>query len=342
MDLWTRLKNARKPIVLYGMGDGGDKIIKVLESYGVYVSGVFASDGFVKKKLFHGMPLMTYAEAKEAFGDMIVLIAFGTGIKEVLDNIKRIAKETELYVPDVPVAGDTLFNLRFAKDNAHKLRFVYSRLATERDRFAFECLVRYKLSGRAEYLYACEDSKEYAYSLLRLGNDETFVDCGAFIGDTVAEFLSVTGGHKAIYAIEPDGRTFRKLSANTEGVENIHLINAAAGDKVGFTHFSAVGSRGSKQTDGGIQLPTVSVDSVLEGKEATFIKMDVEGMEAAAIDGASETIKAYKPKMYLSCYHRSEDFFDIPLRVLSLREDYKLHIVHHPCLPAWDTAFIFV
>lgn len=342
MDLWTRLKYADKPIVLYGMGDGGDKIVKALEGYGISPSGVFASDGFVKKKLFHGMPLMTYAEAKEAFGDMIVLVAFGTGIKEVLDNIKRISKEQELYVPDVPVTGDTLFNSEFARDNAEKLHFVYDRLATKRDRFVFESLVRYKLSGRAEYLYRCDDPKSYAYSLLDLSNDEVYVDCGAFTGDTVAEFAEETNGYSDIYAIEPDARTFRKLCANTDGMNNIHLINAAVADKNGFTSFSAIGSRGSKQTDKGMEIPTVSIDGVLGGKNASFIKMDVEGMEALAINGAVETIKAYRPKMYLSCYHRSEDLFDIPLRVLDIRNDYKLHIVHHPCLPAWDTAFILI
>jgi len=342
MDLWNRLKNADKPIVLYGMGDGGDKIIKVLESYGVSVSGVFASDGFVKKKLFHGMPLMTYAEALAAFGDMIVLVAFGTAIKDVLDNVRRIASEQELYVPDVPVAGSTLFNEGFVKENADKLRFVFDRLATERDRFVFENLVRYKLSGKAEYLYAAEDTKERTYSLLSPGNDEVYVDCGAFIGDTVAEFTGVAGGYRAVYAIEPDGRTFRKLCANTEGMENVRLFNAAVSDKEGFTSFSALGSRGSKQTESGVEIPTVSVDGILGGKEATFIKMDVEGMEGADINGATHTIKTHRPKMFLSCYHRSEDLFDIPMRVLNIRDDYKIHIVHYPCLPAWDTAFIFV
>lgn len=342
MDLWTRLKHTKKPIVLYGMGDGGDKIIKALESYGIDASGVFASDGFVRRKLFHGMPLLTYAEAKDAFSDMIVLVAFGTGIKEVLDNIKRISGEQELYVPDVPVAGNTVFNTEFAKENADKMRFVYDRLATERDRFTFESLVRYKLSGRAEYLYRCEDSKDYAYSLLGLKADEVYVDCGAFIGDTVAEFVKLTKGYTAIYAIEPDGRTFRKLCANTESLGNIQCINAAVADKVGTTAFFAAGSRGSKQAEVGKEIPTVSIDSMLESRRASYIKMDVEGMEGDAIDGAFETIKQYRPKMYLSCYHRSEDLFDIPLRVLNIRDDYKLHIVHHPCLPAWDTAFVFV
>ena len=342
MDLWTRLKSTDKPIVLYGMGDGGDKIINALERYGIRPQGVFASDGFVRRKNFHGMPLMTYSEAKTAFGDMTVLVAFGTELPEVIANINRISREQELYVPDVPVAGDTLFNDGFASANADKLRYVYSRLATDADRFTFESLVRYKLSGRAQYLYRCEVSKAQAYTLLGLTKNEVYVDCGAFTGDTVAEFIAAAGGYDFIYAIEPDSRTFRKLSANTEAMERIHTVNAAVSHETGVTQFFAAGSRGSKQTSAGKETPTVSIDSLLDERRASFIKMDVEGMEADAIDGAAGTIKNHRPKMYLSCYHRSEDLFDIPLRVLNIRNDYKLHIVHHPCLPAWDTAFIFV
>jgi len=342
MDMWTRLKATKKPVVLYGMGDGADKILGVLTTRGIDVAGVFASYGFVRKKLFHGMPLMGYSEAAQQFGDMAVLVAFGTHLPEVIANIKRIAKEQELYVPDVPFYGNTVFDLAFAKENADKLRYVYSHLATEQDRYTFESLVRYKLSGRAEYLYRCETSKKQAYALLGLGNSEVYVDCGAFIGDTVAELVGETGGYDRIYAIEPDERTYRKLCANTAGMQNTEIINAAVADKVGTTTFFAAGSRGSKQAENGKKTPTVSVDYILGGKAASYIKMDVEGMEAAAIDGAAETIKRFKPKMYLSCYHRSEDLFDIPMRVLSIRDDYKLHIVHHPCLPAWDTAFCFV
>lgn len=342
MDLWTKLRQTQKPIVLYGMGDGGDKIINTLESYGIKASGVFSSDGFVRRKTFHGMPLMSYSEAKDCFGDMVVLLAFGTGIKEVLANIQRISREQELYVPDVPVAGNTVFDTDFARANADRLRTVYNALATDSDRFTFESIIRYKLSGRAEYLYRCERTKDYAYSLLGLGNEEVYVDCGAFIGDTVEEFTGKVEGYSHIYAIEPDGRTYKKLTANTEGLKNISLINAAVSDKTGSTTFFAAGSRGSRQKSVGVETATVSIDTLLEGGTAGYIKMDVEGMEAEAIDGAKDTIRRHRPKMYLSCYHRSEDMFDIPLRVLSIRDDYKLHIVHHPCLPAWDTAFIFV
>jgi hypothetical protein len=49
-DLWQHLSESKKPVVLYGMGDGAEKIIDVLNEKGISLSGIFASDGFVPKK----------------------------------------------------------------------------------------------------------------------------------------------------------------------------------------------------------------------------------------------------------------------------------------------------
>ena len=134
-DLWNYLKEANKPIVLYGMGNGADKIISVLNRYGIKISGVFASDGFVRQKVFHGFNVTDYKTAKETFGDMIVLVCFGSSLPDVIANIKRIADEQELYAPDVPVYGDVLFNMEYAILNRERLENIYNRLA---DVFGFK------------------------------------------------------------------------------------------------------------------------------------------------------------------------------------------------------------
>ena len=41
-DLWTHLKETDKPILMYGMGNGADKILAVCEKYGIEISALFA------------------------------------------------------------------------------------------------------------------------------------------------------------------------------------------------------------------------------------------------------------------------------------------------------------
>ena len=51
-DIWTKLKTEKKPILLYGTGNGADKILDECEKTGIKISGVFASSGFVRERYF--------------------------------------------------------------------------------------------------------------------------------------------------------------------------------------------------------------------------------------------------------------------------------------------------
>ena len=343
MDLWNSLKNTKKKIVLYGMGNGADKIIKVLEDYDVEVSGVFATDGFVRNKIFHGFNLTTYDSLKEQFGDMVILLAFGSAREEVFLNVRKLMAEQEFYAPDVPVYGDNLFNIEFVRENREKLEYVYNRLADDISKKTFENVVKYKLSGEVRYLFECEvDEQEPYTSFLKLTDNEIFADFGAYKGDTVEEFISRVNDYKHIYAVEPDVKTYNKLCAFLEGKRNITAVNACVDSFCGTVPFNMSASRGSSASKGkNSDIAAITMDRLLSGG-VTYIKMDVEGNEAKAIDGGKEIIKKYKPKMLISCYHRSEDVFDLPLRVDSIRNDYKIYMRHFKSLPAWDTCFFFI
>lgn len=342
MDLWNYLKNTDKKIVLYGIGNGADKIIKVLENYGIEFHGVFATDGFVRDKIFHGFHLSTYKELKEQFPDMIVLLCFGSAREEVFLNVQKIMAQDEFFAPDVPVYGDNLFNIEFARANKDKLLKVYNCLADDLSKKTFECVVRFKLTGDVRYLFECETDENEPYeSFLKLSDNEIFADFGAYRGDTVEDFLSRVPSYEKIYAVEPDIKTFKKLTAALEGKENIVSVNACVSSFDGVTEFSMSGSRGSTASKGQDTVTAITMDTLLKDG-VTFIKMDVEGNEAAAIEGGKNIIIDYKPKMLISCYHRSEDVFDLPLKVCDIRDDYKIYMRHFKSLPAWDTCYYFI
>ena len=64
----------------------------------ISVGGIFASDGFARGNLFHGMPVRTWSDIKDEFGreNVIVLLSFGSSRPEVLENVLRIRAEAEL------------------------------------------------------------------------------------------------------------------------------------------------------------------------------------------------------------------------------------------------------
>ncbi len=349
VDLWHYLSKTKKHIVMYGMGNGADKILSVCERYGIEVEDFFASDGFVRGHSFHGKRVLSYTEAKQKYGadNMIVLLSFASSLPSVLETIHTVADECELYAPDVPVCGDTLFTLDFAKEHQKELTEVYALLADDESKKIFENTILFKISGDVKYLDKAVSEKDEVFTkLLSAKCIKSFADLGAYNGDTVRELLRYAPSLSEVYAFEPDRRSFRKLSEYAESITTpkITKINAAAWSCDTTLVFGDEGNRNSGIFASGksVQIPATSLDALLSGKAVDYIKYDVEGCEREAIIGSEKTIQACHPRLSVSAYHRSEDIFALPLQIHALRLDYRLYMRRYPYIPAWDLNLICV
>ncbi|MEG0571214.1 MAG: FkbM family methyltransferase, partial [Oscillospiraceae bacterium] len=93
--VWQVLKQCNKPILIYGMGDGALKIMRVFEVYNIKISGFFASDEFVRGHSFCGFKVLTYAQACQQFGDFVIVLAFAGFREPLLSHIKKLNTEHE-------------------------------------------------------------------------------------------------------------------------------------------------------------------------------------------------------------------------------------------------------
>ena len=154
--MWDYLKNTTKPIVLYGTGNGADKILNQLSKASIKVSGVFASDGFVRNRSFRGYEVESYSDIKKRLGDVIILMCFGSNRQDVRLNVEKLMQENEFYVPDVPVYGDVIFDANYYEDHKYELELVRSMLADELSVKTFDAIMSYRLSGDISYVFDCE------------------------------------------------------------------------------------------------------------------------------------------------------------------------------------------
>lgn len=291
-DIWDNLKNSDKPVVLYGMGDGADKVISACESKGIAISGVFASDGFAKNKTFHNFIVTDYATCKEKFGDMIVLMSFASSRDEVIENVLKISKEQELYCPDVPVFGKGLFDKEFFVSNFEKFNYVYNLLSDEKSKDVYYNLIYGKLTGNIEYLIKAETSVEEAYqNIIHPHPQSHYVDIGAYNGDTIREFLSYSKGYSKITAFEPDIKNFKKLCtySNDNCIDSSNFYNIAAWDKPETLTFYSRSGRNSANTTSHKNAKEVLIqadapDNYISDK-VDFINIDAEGSDRKAILG---------------------------------------------------------
>lgn len=350
IDLWSYLASTEKPIVMYGMGNGADKILAVCDKKGIEIADFFASDGFVRGHSFHGKTVLSYSAVKEKYGEgnFIVLLSFASSLPDVIANIKRIADESELYAPDVPVSGDNLFDLEFYKANKESFDRVRELLADELSKKNFDCIIKYKLTGKIDYLSECQTEPDEAYNeILKADRFEYTADLGAYNGDTARELKKYSPKLKKIYAFEPDRRNFRKLSEYAEKEDAFEVLpyNLAAWDKEETLVFGAEGNRNSGvgqtlvngKTAKFTEVNASSLDAIVKDVERIdYIKFDVEGAEKEALIGCYETVARHSPALLVSAYHRSEDLFALPLQIAERFPNYKLYLRKFRYIPAWD------
>ena len=339
-DVWKHLQNTDKPIVVYGMGNGADKLLSRLDEYGVTVSDFFASDGFVRGHSFHGKRVMSFSEIKEKYDDFIILVSFASKLADVVEKIYSLKEQYELYVPDMPVVGNIYFDLDFYNKNYTEIKKAYDLLEDKVSKQLFSRVVWYKLTADISYL--CDTfSKEECYSLLDCSSYKVAIDAGAYNGDTAKEFISYFPELKKIYAIEPDPKNCEKLRRYAEGIScDVEIEEAALWNEDGEASFSSSKNRNSSISNSSHQYKTVTVnlrrlDSIVSSS-VDYIKYDVEGSEREALEGSAETIKRYSPDLLVSLYHKSEDIFSLINYVSDNYKNYKLYLRRLYCLPAWE------
>jgi FkbM family methyltransferase len=288
---------------------------------------------------------LSLASVKEKYEDFVLVLAFASNRSEVLSLMFQRAEEYTLYMPDLPVCGEEYFDKDFYSRNYEEFKRVYESFEDDISRNLYAAMLWYKLTGDILILADAYTDAEETWRLLDPSTIHTYVDCGAYNGDTLKELLDVGAPLTEAICVEPDARTFRKLTSYIETLD-IHVrgVNAAVYDQVTEGVFEASGNRNSSITNPSYQHKTntismVTVDSLCPGWSPDYIKYDVEGSELPALLGTSLTM-AGKPKLLISLYHRSEDLFALPLFMMEKHEGYKLYLRRKRCVPAWEINLI--
>lgn len=334
---WEFLQDTDLPIAVYGTGNGADRVFDEFEKLGIKVSAVVASDGFVRKRTFHGFEVKSITDAQEEFRDLVISLCFASPLPAVIENIKKLSEKHKLIMPSVPVYGENIFNKEFLKANLKDIEKAYNLLADAKSKEVFESIIRFQITGDLNYCFNCETAKNEAFSILDLGENESFLDLGAYRGDTVEEFLKYAKSYDKIVAVEPDKRTFNKLVANCENINNFTATNSAVWSCDCMLNFDGNKGRGASAKADGEEITAICVDSLFDKYgDFTYLNVDIEGAEKEMLDGAVKALTS-KPKLCMAAYHRSEDIFALANKINSINPEYRIYLRHHPHISFWDT-----
>ena len=165
--------------------------------------------------------------------------------------------------------------------------------------------------------------------------NEVLVDCGAFDGDSIRGFLEQRDGQFShIFALEPDPGNRAALEKARERLsfrirEQITVAPYAVGNHSGQVGFRAMGDVVSgldEMADHRVELRTLDALVSEWNIVPTHIKLDIEGSEPDALEGAAGTLRKHMPVVSACLYHRCEHLWQIPLLIKRLVPDYQLFI----------------
>ena len=224
---------------------------------------------------------------------------------------------------------------KMLKQHTADFLWLYNKLNDARSKNVLFAILSNWLDMDFNTLRAVKDRKYKDYfdkELVACDENEVFVDIGAFVGDTVANYIASYGAvYRRIYCYEITPSVFEKLQFNLKNLPNIVFRHKGAGAKRGelFLNDSEADSSANTLKEAGqTAIEMVSIDEDIE-EPATFIKMDIEGAEQDALMGCERQIRENSPKLAICTYHGNEDIIKIPMMIEKMNKNYTYYMRHY-------------
>ena len=217
------------------------------------------------------------------------------------------------------------------KNNSQRYESVYDLLADKKSKEVFEKVINFKMSFDYDFMDGFTNNHEGQYFDTELIPDIqniSFVDGGGYVGDTASEVIKHYPDFKKIYLIEPIPENIRIAKRELAHYENIEFLTCGVSNKKETLYFNEEKSFSTIYGKGTQSVEVDTIDNIVKEK-VDFIKLDIEGAEQDAIDGAKETIMKYKPILAICVYHKAEDWYKIPEKVLGIHSEYDVYLRHY-------------
>ena len=342
-----------RPLVLMGAGGLGRRTLAGLRTVGVeplaFVDNAPARQGTV----LDGLRVLAPADAAGEFGARaaFVVTIWGAGSPHRLAHSR--AQLAALGCDDVVSfallywAYPAALLPHYLQDEPHHVleqkddvRRAFALWEDDASRAEYVAQVRLRLDADFDGLSPPVVHPQYFPDDLYAWNPtEWIVDGGAYDGDSVRELVRLHGdAFSHVLALEPDPANFAKLEATVAALPpalraKVSCHGVALASRPGTLHLDATGTAASATAvapiTGGVDVPAVTLDSLLGRERPTLLKLDIEGAEADALEGARNAIVKHGPVVAVCVYHRQDHLWRIPLMLHAWRSDYAFFLRPH-------------
>lgn len=316
------------------------------------LSGLINIKGFVDDYaddlVWEGKPI---ASLHEVASDAIVVNCVNnarpaTALKKIQNaGITTVLSYTDFCkaLPDIVPLPEFVNQTRkdFVK-NHEKWDLVSNSLSDVESKKVLHDIISFRLTGDLEALqdYAYRPEEQYFEPFLSM-KSEIFLDAGGYDGQTTEFFCLRYPDYRKVYLFEPAKNNMALAKVRLKHFNNIEFIEKGVSDIPGILSFNAdLGSASAISENGSISIEVATIDSCIK-EEVTYIKMDLEGWELKALDGAEGHIRKNHPKLAIAVYHNGADIWRTYEKVISYWPHYRVYLRHYT--EGWtETIMYFV
>lgn len=322
---------------IYGAGMRGHQVKRLLESNGGRVVGIL--DRKLAGKTLDQIEI-THPDQCDLNGAHVVLglFNFAAPFSPIVELLKGrgAAKIVSFYdffeafqneIEPIYWLGPRDFYTRHEREIQQARQFLEDDLSRQ----IFDASLELRTTGKWQNLDNLRTEHQYFPDDVPQPQNLRMIDCGACLGDALQGALGAGRNLEKVWAFEPDLPNFAQLSKNAAqfsgetliwpcGVWNQTTTLKFAGDVGAASHLDESGDQ---------SVPIVALDEVLINARPNFLKMDIEGAESAALQGAANLIKENRPHLAICVYHRPEDLWAILFQVREMAPDYRFYLRIH-------------
>ena len=322
------------------------ELMDLIESgseFGIFGTGKLARDSVMKIRDLGGNPsfIVDRQENNQYFLELPVrsltslgenntsLLIASSWAQDVISDLRLANYKGDVFVIDPFV---TVFE-RMTETDKQQLAELYTDLVDEDSRKILSSLIAFRC-GEVEFLQVSQ-YPQYFSPLMRYSPSDIVIDGGAYIGDTIKSFDDQNVRVKAIHAFEPASENYISLiqyaNQTKQLVESQQMGLWSSSTELSFSASETVGYGRKIEPAGEVLIPVISVDeySALQDILPSVIKLDIEGAERFALQGAEKTIRSLKPKLAISVYHVHSDLWRLPVYIKQLNPNYQFSLGHH-------------
>ena len=318
---------------VYGRTDEAKAVAELLE-----VDGFI--DDYTNEKTFLGKRILKINELPEHSCVLSTVVqAFATSALKKLEATGNVFVDyfafkvlSGLPLPEIPYWVGASEHFELHKDD---YQAVYDALNDEESKDVFERLISFRLNYDISRMFYFKANLQGMYfeSFLNIQTDHpVFYDVGAYDGYNSDHFYSLYPRMRSAVLFEPIPDQAEKLRRKYTGKDRFAVHEFALSDREGEVLFN-VNSTSSRITDSaeGISIQATTLDAFFNshGLRPDILKMDIEGGEIHALQGAKNLIRETTPNLAVSVYHAASHLTEAFRLISSLHPGYKYYLRHY-------------